>query len=217
MREVGIRTMLIPPHPGVLCALGCAIADIRYDLSQTVEQPLSNLEESWIAEVLASQRQDGERRLSESEADVAETVVSHAAEMSYQGQIHPLRVPIGAAWAKDRVAESFRDAYRREYGNTLGDIPLMLVSLKTAVRGVRAQVRRIAEEPRGSQSAEPSATRPVHFGRWIDTPIYDRAHFRPGTTFTGPAIIEQSDTTTVIEPGMSARVDAFYNILVEVA
>jgi N-methylhydantoinase A len=76
MREVGIRTMLIPPHPGVLCALGCAIADIRYDLSQTVEQPLSNLEESWIAEVLASQRQDGERRLSESEADVAETVVS---------------------------------------------------------------------------------------------------------------------------------------------
>ena len=46
MREVGIRTMLIPPHPGVLCALGCAIADVQHDLSRTIEQAVSRLDVS---------------------------------------------------------------------------------------------------------------------------------------------------------------------------
>jgi N-methylhydantoinase A len=137
--------------------------------------------------------------------------------MSYQGQIHTLRVPIEPAWGRDQIAEAFYGVYQREYGNMLGDIPLVLVSLKTVVRGVRADVRPKPEAPSRPQPAEAWATRPVYFGRWIDTPIYDRARFKPGMTFTGPAIIEQSDTTTVIEPGMSARVDAFHNILVEVA
>ena len=57
----------------------------------------------------------------------------------------------------------------------------------------------------------------MHFGRWIDTPIYDRADLLPGMRFEGPAIVEQSDTTSVIEPGMTARVDAHTNILIEVA
>ena len=65
--------------------------------------------------------------------------------------------------------------------------------------------------------ATPSGTRPVYFGGWMDTPIYDRATLRPGAAFTGPAIVEQADTTSVIEPGMAARVDPFGNILVEMA
>ena len=56
-----------------------------------------------------------------------------------------------------------------------------------------------------------------YFGGWIDTPIYDRATLGPGSTFSGPAILEQADTTTVIEPGMAARVDPFGNVLVEMA
>jgi N-methylhydantoinase A len=63
----------------------------------------------------------------------------------------------------------------------------------------------------------PASVRPVYFGGWIDTPIHRRAALEPGMVFDGPAIVEQSDTTTVIEPGMTARVDAYGNLLVEVA
>ncbi len=217
MREVGIRTMLIPPHPGVLCALGCAIADIRYDLSQTVERRVSELEEAWMTGVLLSQKRDGEARLTEDETPVDRVVVTHAAEMSYAGQIHSLRVPIEADWSLKRVTTAFHDVYRREYGNTLGDIPAVVVSLKTSVHGVRAAAPRPGVQTLAKIVATPSHIRPVHFGHWIDTPIYDRTTLRPGSIFSGPAIVEQADTTSVIEPGMTARVDGFDNILVEMA
>lgn len=218
MREVGIKTMLLPPHPGVLCALGCAVADIRYDLSQTVERPVAELAEGYIRDVLARQRKEGEERLANAGTPLQSVAVSHAAEMSYLGQIHTLRVPIEDGWDATRMVEAFEAVYRLEYGNTLGNIPVVLVGLKTAVEGIR--VKPSVAPP---AAAKPGATatarghRNVYFGGWISTPIYQRTDLAPGIRFDGPAIIEQADTTSVIEPGMVARVDAHNNILVEVA
>jgi len=217
IREVGIGTMLVPPNPGVLCAMGCVIADVRYDLSRTVEQRADALGEAAIAEILAEQRRDGEARLAASEAKVRRTVVTHAADMSYQGQIHPLRVPIEAGWDIPRIVSAFQAAYRTEYGNDLGDIPTVIVSLRTVVQGIREQRRRRLERPAEQPAPPPTAARPVYFGGWRDTPIYRRDSLLPGMVLAGPAIVEQPDTTTVIEPGMRARVDAYGNLLVEVA
>jgi N-methylhydantoinase A len=216
MREVGIRTMLLPPFPGVQCALGCAIADIQYDMARTVERRADTLKEGWIAGVLGEQRCEGEARLAASDAAVDRVRVSHVAEMAYTGQIHALRVDIEADWSAERMIAAFHEAYRRENGNTLGDIPAVVVSLRTAVRGERARPPREPSPPVDSPAA-PSARRPVWFDGWHDTAIYDRASLLPGQRFAGPAIIEQADTTAVIEPGMAARVDGFGNILVEMA
>jgi N-methylhydantoinase A/oxoprolinase/acetone carboxylase beta subunit len=57
--------------------------------------------------------------------------------------------------------------------------------------------------------------RRIHFAEWRDTPIYRRGDLVPGMTFAGPAVIEQSDTTTVVEPLMKVKVDAFSNLIVE--
>ena len=216
MREVGIRTMLLPPYPGVQCALGCAIADIQYDLALTVERRADALEAGWIGETLSAQRTQGETQLAASEARVDRVSVSHVAEMSYAGQIHALRVPIEANWTVVQMVAAFHTVYAREYGNTLGDIPVVVVSLKTAVRGER---ERVVRKPSSlvSSAPQPSSHRPVWFDGWRDTAIYDRADLLPGQSFSGPAIIEQADTTAVIEPGMAARVDGFGNILVELA
>ncbi|MFT6773291.1 MAG: N-methylhydantoinase A, partial [Paracoccaceae bacterium] len=109
------------------------------------------------------------------------------------------------------------DAYRQENGATLGAIPVTLVGLTTAATAVRAKAEATAGAIVTVAEATPAARRPVHFGAWMDTPIYDRATLTPGMHFSGPAIIEQADTTSVIEPGLRAQVDAFLNILVEVA
>lgn len=217
MREVGIRTMLLPPHPGVLCALGCALADIRTDFSQTVERPTSQLEAGFIQAVLTRQSQEGEAPMASSGLHLAQTYATHAAEMSYLGQIHTLRVPIKADWSVAEIEAAFEAVYRTEYGNTLSGIPKMLVSLKTAVHGKRDQPESVAGIVGEAITPQLRAHREIHFGRWITTPIYDRRDLLPGMTFTGPAIVEQADTTSVIEPGMTARVDAKSNILVELA
>ena len=216
MREVGIRTMLLPPNPGVLCALGCTYADLRTDFSQTVERALADLSEMAVRDVLLSQRKAGEAQLVGSGTEIDSVVVGHAAEMSYLGQIHTLRVPIDPAWSLSRIGEAFEAVYRREYGNTLGNIPKMLVGLKTSVLGQR---RRANAQPEALAGGVPTplSYRSVWFGGWVATPIYDRRDLAPGMRFDGPAIVEQADTTSVIEPGMTARVDAFHNILVEVA
>ena len=217
MREVGVRTMLIPPHPGVLCALGCAIADLRYDFSRTVERRVADCTSDEVRTVFAEQRAEGERRLRESDAPVDEIVTEHAARMSYAGQIHTLRVPVEAGWDLGRMTDAFHAVYRGEYGNTLGDIPVAIVGLKTTVRGRRAAPAAHGAHAATPAPAEPVSRRLVHFGGWVDTPIHDRTLLRPGHTFDGPAIVEQADTTSVIEPGMRARVDAFGNVLVEMA
>jgi N-methylhydantoinase A len=218
MREVGIKTMLLPPHPGVLCALGCAVADIRYDLSQTVERPVRELAANFVRDVLIKQRSAGMKRLEESGTPLLSTHATHAAEMSYQGQIHTLRVALEPQWTAEQMIAAFERVYAQEYGNTLPGIPVGIVGLKTSVYGVREKPSVAPPEAStDGRPAKPRANRDVYFGRWIATPIYDRRDLLPGMRFLGPAIIEQSDTTSVIEPGMTARIDAHNNILIEVA
>jgi N-methylhydantoinase A len=217
MREVGIRTMLIPPHPGVLCALGCAIADIRYDLSQTVERPRRRPRAGLRRGDVVSQRRDGEAQLRDSERRSTEPSSRTRPRCPISARFTPCACRSRADWSLDRIVDAFQAAYRREYGNTLGDLPAAIVSLKTAVQGVRAQPGRIAAANGAETRAVPAGRRPVYFGGWIETPIFDRDRLGPGDVFDGPAIIEQGDTTSVIEPGMHARVDGFGNILVELA
>ncbi|GGY93259.1 hydantoinase/oxoprolinase family protein [Novosphingobium colocasiae] len=215
MREVGIRTMLLPPHPGVLCALGCMVADLRYDMSRTIERPLGELDDAAVGEMLRQQREDGEERLAASGTRLEAVSHQHIAEMSYAGQIHPLRVAIDGSATLGDMERLFEQAYALEYGNTLGPIAKVLVSLKTTSHGLRRRAGAGTGGPRPAAQAVPVAHREVYFAGWVRTPIYRRETLGPGATFTGPAIIEQADTTTVLEPGLHARVDDHGNILVE--
>lgn len=217
IREVGIRTEIVPPYPGVLCAMGCAIADIRYDYSQTYEQRLDRADIGKIREILARQRAEGEAQLQRGDAPHSAVEVVHFADMAYAGQIHSLRVRIDAGWDAQQLTNAFVDAYRAEFGNVLANIPAVVVNLRTRVIGKRGGLARKRVIESCGAPAKPIKRRPVYFGGWHDTAIYARSDLLPGTKFDGPAIVEQDDTTTVIEPGMTARVDAFGNLLVELA
>lgn len=213
--EVGIGTMLVPAYPGVLCAMGCAIADLRYDFSRTIEQRLTDLTAEKIADVLTEQARQGDDQLGRSGMKLAERHRTHFADMAYAGQIHALRVPVEASWSPARLRDAFIERYRQEFGNTLGDISVVLVSLRTTATGVRAVKPPRLELPPGSGTPSSKGHRRVHFGTaWQETPIYRRSVLAPGHTLTGPAIIDQADTTTVVEPGMILTVDTAGNLLV---
>jgi N-methylhydantoinase A len=93
----------------------------------------------------------------------------------------------------------------------------MVINVRTTVEGKRARGTRHHNGATSAQAPVAHAKRSVHFGQWIETPIYRRADLKPGMTLSGPAIIEQSDTTTVVEPRMAVRVDRFDNLIVEAA
>jgi N-methylhydantoinase A len=215
IQEVGIGAMLVPPYPGVLCAMGCASADVRYDYSRTVERVITEIDTATISRIMREQRAEGEAQIHASNAPVDVVVATHAIDMAYLGQIHAMRVPVEADWSLDRMAAAFQHAYRAEFGNTLADIPVMVINVRTTVEGKRSRTVRQADNAVSSEPLRPHAHRRVHFRKWLETPIYRRRDLEPGMTTEGPAIIEQSDTTTVVEPCMRLRVDRFRNLIVE--
>ena len=220
MREIEIGRMLLPVHPGVLCAIGCAVADVRHDFSQTIERVMpigegaeaGRLDPEYLGAILRQQRTDGERQLVADEVSFANVSVIHEADMAYEGQVHRLRVRIEPDWGAVELRLAFLNQYEREYGTLLDGVRVTLVNARTIVTGQRAVVQ-TGETLIGDAKPTAVGSRLVHFGEWIDTPIYDRADLGPGAELEGPLIIEQPDTTAVIEPGMRLVVDPKGNVV----
>jgi len=217
LRDVGVKTMLVPTHPGVLCAMGCLVADLRYDYSQTVERRVDQLEEGELATLLAAQRERGEHELARDAVTTSRTEVTYHADMAYLGQVHRLRVRIEPDWDAKELSEAFFDAYVQEFGTVLGDVPVLVVNVRSSVRGIRQGEPEPVAEPKDQPCVAPASRRPVYFdGRWHETSVYRRNDLSPGMRFGGPAIVEQEDTTTVVEPNMSVWIDAHSNMQIEV-
>src|SRR5439155_12985588 len=170
-----------------------------------------------IREVFARQRAEGEAQLAKGAAPHTGVDVTHFADMAYAGQIHALRVRVQADFDAAQMRDAFVEQYRAEFGNTLENIGVVVVNLRTRVVGRRGGMARRAAESATSATPQPIKRRRVYFGAWHDVRIYARSDLLPGMRFEGPAIVEQDDTTTVVEPGMATRVDRFGNLLVEMA
>ena len=118
--------------------------------------------------------------------------------------------------ATARLEQAFNDVYRSTFGNTLTGMPVVIVNLRTIAVGRRSSAALPQSTANATGAPRVHSRRPVHFNGWHDTPVFLRDDLAPGMTFDGPAIVEQSDTTTVVEPDMGVTVDAKGNMLVKV-
>ena len=113
----------------------------------------------------------------------------------------------------------FLERYKARFDIELPEMTAMLVNLRTTVIGRRTPVDLAIFAPAidGSAVTQPNGARQVRFnGGWLDTPIFDRASLGRGATLAGPAIVEQPDTTVVIDPGATAIVDDLGNLVISV-
>ena len=193
------------------------MADLRYDYSQTIEQPAAALEAEVIASTLEKHLIAGSTQLAQTRHEVGEPKASYAARMCYRGQIHTLRVAIEANWKGAQIADAFEAAYEAEFGSRLEDVPPVVVALETTVFASHEFLDSSSDQPEMPRKAEATAWRDVFFEDWSKTAIFDRSELCPGMYFDGPAVIEQADATTIVEPGMTARVDSFGNLLIEMS
>ncbi|MGB6118633.1 MAG: hydantoinase/oxoprolinase family protein [Mesorhizobium sp.] len=222
-RELGIPKVLVPARPGLTNALGCVVADLRHDFVNTLNRPVATLDIEQARDVFARQVEAG-RDLIAQEAVQPETIrIVHSADMQFTGQTHLLNVPLPSPeLSREELQRLFEDAYFARFRVKLPEIRALLVNLNTSVIGVRRAVDlSTLFDPAGRAPSLAGAlieTRPVWFdGVWIDTPVYDRERLPADARIEGPAILEQLDATTVIEPGDVAVSDADGNLIVEVA
>jgi N-methylhydantoinase A len=221
-RELGLPKVLVPARPGITNALGCVVADLRHDFVNTVNQPVATVDEAHIREILERHRAEGAALIAK-EAVQPETIrYSHSADMQFVGQTHILNVPLPSVdVGRALLQRLFEEAYFARFKVELPEIRANLVNLNTSVIGARPAVdlsRLIDPDGRcDTLNGALSEIRPVWYdGSWHDTPVYAREKLPLDAVIQGPAILEQMDATTVLEPGDWATTDADGNIVIEV-
>ncbi len=220
-RELSIPKVLIPARPGLTNALGCTVADVRHDHVRTINRPLGALEEGAIAAVFKAQVEAGRATIARERVEVERIDAVYSADMQFQGQSHILSVAIpDPAISLAQLRALFEAAYWQRFGVELKEIRPVLVNLHTAVIGRRKPVSLkaiAAATPKATLGEARVGQRPVWFtGGWVDTPIYRRELLPDAAQFTGPAIVEQLDCTTVVEPGVTATLDTIGNLILKV-
>ena len=224
IREVGLRSAIIPRYPGINSALGCVIADMRHDFVQTVNGVLGVLDLKKPEQVMLSLARKGLDLLKNAGVSFKSTKVLFAMDMCYQGQTHTLDVSIPVNFNEYSIAinvkmilDAFEESYRTIYGQPLEGIPVRILNLRTSVLGLRPKFNLTLLAPADGVTLEDmrTDTRQVWFdGAWLETAIYDRLPLSIGVTVPGPAILEQPDSTIFIEPGLRGKVDRFGNLLI---
>jgi N-methylhydantoinase A len=216
-RELAIPRVLVPARPGLTSALGCLVADVRHDFVRTINQGLLRLDVAEGRAILAAQTAEGRRLLATEGVEVETVTVEHEADMQFAGQTHVLTVPIARMdFSREELAETFERAYRDRFGVELREMRALVMSLRTAVIGRRRPVSLDGLVGAASPGGPPDVRRVWFDGGWRDTPVYRREHLPVGAALSGPAIVEQLDATTVIEPADRARVDALGNLEIAV-
>ncbi|WP_284165487.1 hydantoinase/oxoprolinase family protein [Frigidibacter sp. SD6-1] len=220
-RELAIPKVLIPARPGITNALGCVVADLRHDFVRTLNRPLDGADMDEVHAIWAAQEAEGRRLIGDERIEVRELRTEFTADMQFIGQTHLLRVrlPDGAP-TREALQAAFERAYFDRFRVDLPTIRANLVNLNCSVIGERPAIDlSTLIDPAGRRQTLTDArtgTRPVWFGGWVETPVYWRDHLPADARLTGPAIIEQMDTTIVIEPGDRVETDAEGNLIVTV-
>ena len=209
--ELGIPTVLVPPRPGAWSALGCLMVDIRHDLSEMFLVAAADADPQEL-ESAFTRMEDRGRALLEGEGVTPDDVrLERSIAMRYLGQWRSMEVVVTKDSGLDAAIEQFHDAHEREYSYRRDDTPVELYRLQLMATGPAAELRLPEDEPEEDAAMpEPAETRRVWFDSQDepqDTPVYARDDLRAGMTFSGPAVIEQLDTTTLIPPGVNAEVD----------
>lgn len=223
IREVGLKGALVPLYPGITSALGCIIADIRNDQVETINSALDGLDIAALDARMVAAGRRARAIVADAGLALERIDVRYELDMHYTGQTHTVAVALtetlgetSTAVTAESLRYAFEAAYRTSFSRLLPGISVRIVNLRTSAIGVRPAFDLAALGPKGGSIREASTgARRVWFsGGWRETTIWDRLSLPAGATIEGPAIIEQSDATTVLDPGLTATVDRFGNLLV---
>jgi N-methylhydantoinase A len=223
--ELDIRRVLVPPNPGILCAMGLLLADLRADFATTRLLALSSAIIGDVRDIVAGLRRRCARWFAEAGVAAHARRIALSVDMRYAGQNYELSVPWpdGSVTAAtiDGLAAGFAAVHQQLYGFVAEDEPMQLVTFRAEAIGI---VQKAELRPATVGGSDPRAAefgrREVWLreaGRFVFCPLYDRDRLLAGNRIEGPAIVEQMDATTLVPPGAIATVDPYINLLLELS
>ena len=223
-RMLGVRRVVVPHAPGILCATGLVVADMKEDLVQTARIRICPIYRERASSVLAKLARELAGWYENERIAVVDRDQLIALDMRYVGQNYELRVPLPDATihslpSADTLKRMFYAEHERSYGYANAGDDIEIVNIRLTGIGRRRSARAADNPNRKVGMPEPVATRAVYFEAHAprDTPIFHRRDLVHGHSLEGPAIIGQLDSTTVLGIGDSLTVDENRNLIVNVA
>jgi N-methylhydantoinase A/oxoprolinase/acetone carboxylase beta subunit/N-methylhydantoinase B/oxoprolinase/acetone carboxylase alpha subunit len=221
--RLGIRRVIVPPHPGVGSALGFLAMPVHCELSRSRYMTLSCFDEEASREIIADLTARADAIVAGALPGVARRAVGSAL-MRYVGQGHEIEVPLPAENTSSGLAASLRQgyaaAYRARYGRTLPAGEIEVLTYTVRVSAVTPELASIGSsmEPTGALTTEPGQSTtvqdPVH-DAMVRAQRYQRHDLHAGDSLAGPALVVEPQTTVVVPEGFHCRVDDLGNLVLE--
>jgi N-methylhydantoinase A len=215
----GAWPVIVPPSPGVLSALGDATTSLRDESARTVLRRFADLSGSELADLLAELATSARVSLTQQGLEADQQTVGYQVDVRYHGQGFEIPIVVDPQWLEDpdtaltRLAEGF-DAEHDRLFSFLLSVDHELVNARATVTGPRPEVASIPLEE-GDGTVEPASTQQIYVsGGMVEAGIYDRATLRAGDVVTGPAVITEMDSTTLVLPGHAAEVHSSGSLLI---
>jgi N-methylhydantoinase A len=211
-RKLGIARMVVPAGAGVASAFGFLAAPISFSLLRGQVAALATLDLAALRAMLDGMESEGRALVEQAGVEAAEIRIRAA--LRYAGQGYQVEADI-AALDRSAIRAAFEAEYRRLYGRVEAGLPVECVGWRVTVSGPTPQLD-LGAAPGGAGQAR-KGTRPAWFGgRFLDAAVFDRAALAPGESVSGPALVEERESTLVLPPGATARCDAARNLVVEI-
>jgi len=210
--EIVIPRIIVPPSPGTTCALGAAIADFKNDYIRSLRGDLARTPAEAIRRGFAELEQAGRDWLAAENPVIDQVLIRRSVDARYAGQAFDIEVDLPdevASLTPRMVADHFHVTYETLYRNSDRSANIELVNLRVRVTG-RTPALVLKRLPGAKAEPESKGTRDIWYGgRRHRARLYDRSQLAAGHSISGPAIIEQFDTTTVVAPGYLAATDDY--------
>lgn len=215
-KELSIPTVIVPPNPGVTSALGCLLVDVQHDFSDSFMANAATVAPAEMEAAFVKMEAQAIERLEHEGVAKADMALMRSVEMMYSGQWRSLSVSAPSKIEKvSELVEAFHAEHEREFNFRRDEAPVAI--FRIAIKAIGTVPK--AEMPKSDvnpHTPEPIGQRDVWFdGTAHKAALYQREELSAGAIFKGPAIVDQFDSTTVVPPGMTAKVDAYMNILIE--
>ena len=221
-KELGIPKVLIPARPGITNALGCVVADLRQDFTKTLNMPIDNLNIQNLHSLFNDQEKKGIELIKKQGLELTNISSSFSIDMQFIGQTHILRIDLPNSYPDlDYLQKSFEKSYLKRFKVKLSEIKANIVNVNTTVQGhkVPFDISLLNNKLDKLLNLNDALLeyREVYFkDKFLNTPIYSRDRMPFEFEIKGPAIIEQMDTTTLIEPEDRVYGDNLGNMFIEV-
>jgi N-methylhydantoinase A len=223
-REIGISRVIVPRAPGVFSAFGMLFSDLRYDYVRTQLMRLEDAPFKEIERIHRALEEQGRAAIAATSVTPRSVTVRRALDMRYVGQEHAVTVdiPLKVYERADRAAikQLFDAQHALRYGTSAPAERAEIVSLRSTITGTmrKPPLAKIKRGTRTPPRAAFAGKRPVWFaGRFRATPAWRRDALLAGNRISGPALIEEHASTTVLMPGDGMEVDGFGNLTISVA